>query len=403
MKILAFSEHFFPRVGGTVEYVHQTCQNLQALGHEVHLIVPSDENADVEITHYPYRVTGIGVGWPKDQDPSREIRYHFCIKAHEFALACLEREEVDIIHVLFGLFLNEVLDISEYRKYCIPSVTTIHNVPPKECARSWPGDQILEYGKDWLRLKIVAIKNKQRLNSNIYDKYIVPSHDVESGLRKLLPAVNISVIGHGYSEILLNNIELPKTRCPMQNDTIRLLTVGGWVPHKRQHLIPEIAARLRDAGLNFCWDLVGPSGRVPRYQKVVQEYLSTYQLDKFVNVHDTVPQERLSDFYHNAHLYIQPSTEEGFCMTALDAAAAGIPVIACPTGALPEITSLSGGVLVTSQIDEVTKAILHFVSASLWNTDAKCTQDAVREQFNWEKSVEKLESAYTSNQQQSIL
>ena len=396
MKILAFSEHFFPRIGGTVEYVHRTCENLQDLGNDVHLIIPGSEENAVVISDYPYKVTSLGVGWPTKGDPSRETRYRFCFQANQFIVEYLKSQKIDVIHVLFGLFLNEKLDIRTFRSMGIPCLTSVMNIPPQECSRSWPTDKKINYLADSLRLKAVAFKNLRRLRAHPYTSYIAVSQHTKRLLKEVLPKAQIDVVHHGCSPNSFSKTLISKNFSPRLNNPINLLTVGGWVPHKRQHIIPDIALRLRDAGLEFRWNIVGPATRIPRYQQAVIDAIEAYNLETFVKVSGAVPTNKLIEMYYSANLYVQPSTEEGFCMTALDAAAIGLPVIASPTGALPEIAKLSGGVLIQSKVEEVSRAIQHFINADLWENDVTSKINLIREEFSWEASAKQLEKIYLS-------
>lgn len=394
MRILAISEHFHPRVGGTVEYVSQTCGALQSLGHEVHLLVPGKGTAEETITCYGYKVTSLGVGWPESGDPDRETRYQFCRNASAFACRAAEGREVDIVHVLFGLFVNETLDTGSLSRMGVPCVTTIHNVPPQECGRSWPGDSLFHRLKDLLRLQVVASKNRARLGNHSYDLWVVPSGIAGKLLSAVRPDARIEVIGHGCSESLLEKVPLPECRAPGPGQHLKILTVGGWVPHKRQHLIPAVGGRLREAGIDFVWDLVGPPGRVPRYRDAILRAIAHRGLETQVRGHGAVSFDELARFYSEANLYVQPSTEEGFCMTALDAAAAGLPVIGSPAGALPEICRMSRGALVPSCSEDLAKAIEHFHAAGLWPQDPAAIGKTVRVSYTWNKSAEMLGRHY---------
>jgi len=390
MKILAISEHFLPRVGGTVEYVVKTCEALQAAGHDVHLLVPGDGSEVSTIDGHAFGVTSLGCGWPAHGDPSREARYGFCRMANEHAMRVVRAGGADLVHVLFGLFVNETLDTAALRAVGARCVTTIHNIPPQECSRSWPGDGMVQRWKDRLRLKLVAVKNHSRLRAHDYDLWVTPSCCVADELRALRPGARVESVAHGCSDPLLDLIEVPPCRAPQPGEPLRLLTVGGWVPHKRQHLIPAVAAALRDQGIAIEWNLVGPDKRVPRYHQAIVDDIARRGLSDIVRACGAVPFDELARHYERAHLYVQPSTEEGFCMTALDAAAAGLPVIGSPAGALPEICRISEGALVPSTVPDLTHAITHFQRAALWPQDAQKVAQAVRKRFTWDRAAGEL-------------
>ena len=50
-----------------------------------------------------------------------------------------------------------------------------------------------------------------------------------------------------------------------------------------------------------------------------------------------VTNEQLLSFYRDADVFCMPSRYEGFGLTALEAMAAGVPVVAAAAGAIPEV------------------------------------------------------------------
>ena len=201
----------------------------------------------------------------------------------------------------------------------------------------------------------------------------------------------VTVIGHGLTSDLQALMTPPATRRP--EGPIRLLTVGGYAPHKRQHILPETAARLRDAGVDFVWEIAGPSGRVRGYFDDICADIAARGLQDRVIAHASVPFRDLGTLYDRAHIYVQPSIEEGFCLTALDAAAVGLPVIGCRAGALPEIIAASGGALVQSAPKPLAGAITDFVQGNRWQ-DPVAQAKHVKGQFSWTRAAADLKSHY---------
>ncbi len=396
MKLLAISEHFFPRVGGTVNYLHETLSALVRQGAEVELWVPGPAPAGwlpAGFTPPPYRVVCLDAGYPAQGDPSRVARYAFCRAVNAAALQRANgADRPDLLHVVFGLFLVETLNTEALHAAGLPAVATVHNVPPQECRQLAPDASLLASLKEALRLKVVAWKNRARLRAHRWQALVVPSEQVRDLLAPLLPGQPISVIGHGPSTSLISQITVPASR-EATTAPIRLLTVGGFAPHKRQHLIPAVAARLRAAGLAFHWDVVGPPGRVAGYHQAIVTAVSEAQLQDCLHIHGSVSAADLAGLYQAANLYLQPSIEEGFCITALDAAAVGLPVIASPAGALPAITAASGGALVASEPGALAEAILLFVQRGAWS-DARAQSAAVRSVFSWDAAATALQSCY---------
>jgi glycosyltransferase involved in cell wall biosynthesis len=217
---------------------------------------------------------------------------------------------------------------------------------------------------------------------------------VRVALAPLLPDRPIEVIGHGVSGNLPALSLVPSTRRPAPGEAVSLLTAGGWAPHKRQHLVPQVGRLLADSGLAFTWTVAGPAGRVPGYREAVEADVQAASLSRSIRTLGAVSDNELARLYDRAHLYVQPSTEEGFCLTALDAAAAGLPVIGSPAGALPEICASSGGILVPSEPEAISRAILRFVHGDLWPPDPLGRAAQVRSDYSWAAAADRLADLY---------
>lgn len=398
MKLLAISEHYYPRLGGTVNYVHETLNALTARGVEAELLVPGPLTSGAVPETARYRVTALDAGYPERGDPPRAKRKAFCILANTVVKARLTDsapgKRPDLVHVLYGHFVMEVLDAKACREHAVALVATIHNLPPMECGRILPGAGVATRIKERARLAAVGLRNSARLRRQEKDLVIVPSEPVANLLRRVMPRTRIRVIGHGPTSELGVLMIPPASRRPVKGAPLRLLTVGGLVPHKRQHLIPEVAARLQAEGIDLEWDIAGPTGRVAGYYEAIASELTRCGLSEKVRLHPSVPFARLAELYDLANLYVQPSTEEGFCITALDAASAGIPVIASPAGALPEIALASGGRLVASDGVKLARAIADFVEADAWQDDAHALAMKVQATFSWGAAADTLLDQY---------
>lgn len=394
LRLLAVSEHYFPRVGGTVNYVHETLCALANEGVKAELLVPGPAPEDwlpSGMTQLPYGVTWLDANYPTKGDPGREQRYDFCRQVDAYLAAAIEGpDKPHILHVLFGVFVMEIIDTGRLQKAGIPSLATVHNVPPMECRQVTHDAPLPERLKEALRLKAVAFKNRTRLKRHVYDLYVVPSQQVETLLSPVV-GNRVAVIGHGTTSDLQAIMAPPQTR--RAQGPVTLLTVGGYVPHKRQHLIPQVADKLRAGGVEFTWHVAGPPGRVRNYRDKIAQEVTDRGLDAQVVLHGAVSFADLAALYDSAHLYVQPSIEEGFCLTALDAAAAGLPVIGCRAGALPEIITISGGTLVDSTPDGLAVAIGDFVRQDRWQ-EAVAQRARVAQTFSWTAAAAALKAHY---------
>ena len=393
LKIVAISEHYLPRVAGTTTSVVETIRALAAAGHMVTLIVPGTPRPEDAAEPYEVvRLTPEWPEWPKVTDPPRSVRYAFADAATAYARTAANEGQADIVHVLFGLFVMERM-APELSTFTIPVVATVHNMPPLECARSFPGDRPIARLKDRVRVMLVTAKNRRRLSGERFDTYVVPSGQVADLVNRTLPDAQVATIGHGVGDTLLKLMRPPATRQPAPEAPVSLLTVGGIVPHKRQLMIPETAARLRDRGIDVIWTMVGPS-RNAAYRAAIESAIAQYGVGDRVHLLPPAEWDELAALYDAANIYVQPSIEEGFCLTALDAAAAGLPVIGSPAGALPDLVKASGGRLVPSESAALADAIAAFVQTGAFDADTFERADRVRRRWSWNAVADELDELY---------
>jgi len=92
-------------------------------------------------------------------------------------------------------------------------------------------------------------------------------------------------------------------------------------------------------------------------------------------------------------MLVQPSLEEGFGLTVLEAMTAGVPVIAANRGALPELVE-QAGLLVEPEPDALARAI------ELMLTDETVSRRSVERgrvranQFSWANTAERVYNVY---------
>jgi glycosyltransferase involved in cell wall biosynthesis len=107
-----------------------------------------------------------------------------------------------------------------------------------------------------------------------------------------------------------------------------------------------------------------------------------------------VAPERLRDLYAGAAVFVLPSFEEGFGMTALEAMASGVPLVASNRGALPEVVGDAGLLVAPTEPDMLADAILRILSDEpLARGLAERGRRRARE-FTWSRCARALRGAY---------
>lgn len=390
MNVLLISEHYYPKIGGTVSYVDNISKTLAEKKINTFLLVPAHGSGDINIVKQSEFLTILEVPVSEKIENifSSSNREVFCLFIKTNILRIVEEYKIEIVHLLNGLFIANILDTKSLKNKKIKTFHTIHNIPPLECSNSWKGDSFFNFLKDRIRKIGVKYVNKKRIQKNVFDYYITPSAIVKNDLEKILKHKKIEAIGHGGAEFI-------NTPIKSKNDTgkTQILTVGGIVPHKNQLFIPLIANYLQLNNYEFEWTIIGPV-RNERYYKALLNDIKKYNLENLISVKSNLSDEELRDNYIKSDFYIQLSSEEGFCMTVLDAIAYNIPTIGTPAGAIPEMLSVVDGILIENEIETLKTQILHYLKIRSSLSINNQYYSSFKEKYTWENSINQLLKLY---------
>jgi glycosyltransferase involved in cell wall biosynthesis len=96
-----------------------------------------------------------------------------------------------------------------------------------------------------------------------------------------------------------------------------------------------------------------------------------------------------------ADVFCLPARGEGLSMAALEALAAGVPVILSPGCNLPEVAEAKAGVIVQPQIEPLVEAIRSLLpNAALRDAMGNSARQLALERFTWEAAAAGLEAEY---------
>ena len=115
-----------------------------------------------------------------------------------------------------------------------------------------------------------------------------------------------------------------------------VLFVGRLSPHKRQDELIRVAAllrrhRLADVRLSLVGEPVSPA-----YRRSLEE-LAEQLAPGAVTIESGLGDDELAARFGSAGVFVSLSEHEGFCIPLLEAFAAGLPVVARPSGAVAEV------------------------------------------------------------------
>jgi len=136
---------------------------------------------------------------------------------------------------------------------------------------------------------------------------------------------------------------------------IRILTVGrlGW--EKGQDSIPDVLLKLKSDGYNVRWYCIGEgdlSGQLEYFRKKYSLEDHLILLGKKSNPYP---------YIRDCDLYVQPSRQEGYCITIAEARAFNKPVITTKTGASEQVINEETGLIVNFNKNEMYEAIKRLI------------------------------------------
>lgn len=172
------------------------------------------------------------------------------------------------------------------------------------------------------------------------------------------------------------------------NETLQLLTVARLVARKNHQAVLEALVDLP----NVLYTIVGDGPE----QKNIEEEIRKLGLEDRVLLRTDVSDEELGDIYKASDIFLLPvlpdkTDVEGFGIVYLEAAAAGLPIIATKMRGVEEALSPDGSVqLVHPTSEAIAEMVRQVEDASRRKKMGKANQDFVKA-FSREKQFVKLE------------
>jgi glycosyltransferase involved in cell wall biosynthesis len=169
--------------------------------------------------------------------------------------------------------------------------------------------------------------------------------DIKAAFAKRgIPDARLSVIPNGvdidrFATVSVDDRNRVRERYDLVPDHPIVFFVGTVMPRKGvAELVEALNLVVHEYGHNQVQVmLAGDTELDPSYCDAVEQSVSAYDLDANISMSGFVPEDDLPALYALADVFVVPSLEEGFGMTAIEALAAGTPVVATRTGDLPRL------------------------------------------------------------------
>jgi glycosyltransferase involved in cell wall biosynthesis len=209
----------------------------------------------------------------------------------------------------------------------------------------------------WIHFDITRIGFNKKFAAKVYykfDKVFVVSNEGKNKLISLLPKLKEK------TETFFNLIS-PSSIVKMAQDGkgfednfsgVRILTVGRLTKEKGQDLTIPVLDKLKKAGYNVRWYLIGEGGARKEYENLVKEYGVK---DNFIFLG---AKSNPYPFMKHCDLYVQPSRHEGYCITLAEAKCFNKAIISTNfTGASEQIIHNHTGIVINFDEQELYIAI----------------------------------------------
>ena len=232
-------------------------------------------------------------------------------------------------------------------------------------------------------------------------KIIVPSQFLFDFYSEKMPDANIAIVPNGFcsESYEQNNTEDLRQKLNIDaNDTV-LLFAGRISPDKGCLMLMEAFNQLNKIQDNLKLVIVGDpfaskKGEKAEYQKKVLDAAKAIGAQCIMA--GGQPPEQMHNYYRLADLVVVPSqVEEAFCMVAVEAMAAGKPVLASQKGGISEfvLEGITGYHLAEPMTSE---SILADIKRVLADADraqiAKNARNFVFSKYSWEHVTQRFEA-----------
>ncbi|HUC38750.1 MAG TPA: glycosyltransferase [Candidatus Acidoferrum sp.] len=320
LRIAFYTDTYLPAVDGVVTSILNTKRELERRGHEVYIFTSGESMSKplTEIEHNVYAVHGVKF--------NRYPQYRLAIFPF---LASVKLNEIkpDIIHA-HTPFMMGLSGLSMAKINRLPMVGTFHTFfTDKSVLAEYGGGKAVE------KVMIRAAWPYARFFFKKCNRVIAPSLTTANVLQR-----------HGINNTIVvpNGVDTRRFNPDVQSSRIRksitkskrdkvVLYVGRMSKEKRVDVLIRAAARLKGHGIKFVFAGTGPAAH--RYQHLAAR-LGLRDTARFVGF---VPDKDLPKYYAAADVFCTPSTFETQGIVAIEAMAAGTPVVGANSRELREV------------------------------------------------------------------
>ncbi|HSV72903.1 MAG TPA: glycosyltransferase family 4 protein [Chthonomonadales bacterium] len=396
MRILMLSWEYPPKiVGGIARHVEEIAWALAAQGDEVHVVTCEFPGAPAEETYRgvhvhrvaPYTPTDNFVHWVHQLNAAMHDRAEALLRewtAGPKPLKSLPERQHIILHA--HDWLAQFSSVALKHRFRVPLVATIHATELGRNSGIHTDGQRYIHSVEWSLTyeawRVIVCSAFMR--DEVTYAFSTPDDKVD-----VIPnGVHADKFAFDFTPE-----EAAKFRAAYAAPEERIvLFVGRMVREKGAHLLVEALPKVR-AQCHGVKLVIAGGG----YRAHLEDLARSLGMERHVYFTGFIPDDALLRLYKVVDVACYPSLYEPFGIVALEAMAAGVPVVVSDAGGLREIVEhdVTGTVSWLNNSDSLAWAIVRVLRRpELANAMARDASLRVREVFNWDRIAARTRGVY---------
>jgi len=361
MKILQITPFLDPKLGGQEKHVLSLSKTLSHLGHDVTILTCGSYSSSIVKGFSVVKIRSVNFIGLRII-PVKEL-IHFLLE-----------NKFEVCHLHHQTFLGEIaLLVNKIRG--LPTVTTLHSLMLRRLPAKFLYDRISLRFISALSSKVIC------LSPNIMQNLV----------RRGLKRCKCVVIPNALNVRALED-QFRKISKELREPNFDLLFVGRLEQRKGVHWLLKSLTLLHKKGKKYTLRIVGHGPLTQELRKMI----STNDLSQYVKFLGYLPQQELLKCYLLAKVVVIPSLYEGIPTVALEAMAAGKPLIVSNIPGLNELVVNGGNGLIVNPMD--TRGLAFAINRILTSPNYLSSLDDINEKvlakFDWKVVANNVAKTY---------
>lgn len=356
MRILHVTDVYHPRVGGIEVFVRDMVRR-QALRHDV-TVLTATRAAEEEPANGGVRVL-------------RVLQRSAYGPGHRLPLRW---DDYDVVHVHLSVLSPFATAVARTAAAAaLPSVLTVHSM--------WGGNPLVVRAagllSGWSHWPVV---------------WTAVSEAAARDVRRVLPGTDVLVLPNAVDVDWWR--ERPATAEPTRDDRpMTIVAVMRLAGRKRPMELVSMLAEVRrsvPADIPLRAVLVGDGPQAG----TVADAVARHGMDGWVELPGYLNRAGIRDLYTETDVHVAPAYRESFGIAALEARAAGVPVVAMRSGGVGEFIADGVEGILCADDSAMVHALAHLATRPGTHQAMAAHNAAVRPSLDWERVLDEADDAY---------